>query len=65
MREVLCEVALRLSKVVAIMIGTRPIDVEVAADLGSQWGPLFHASNLSLVPTQLHQELTEYLTSYF
>ena len=47
------------------MIGTRPIDVEVAADLGSQWGPLFHASNLSLVPTQLHQELTEYLTSYF
>ena len=51
MRKVLFEVALWLSKVVAIMIGTRSIDVEAAADLGAQRGPPFRASNLSLVPT--------------
>jgi len=32
------------------MIGTRSIDVEVAADLGAQRRPPFRAPNLSLVP---------------
>ena len=48
MRKVLFEVALRLSKVVAIMIGTRSIDVEAAADLGAQRAvlsvlPIYHS----------------------